>query len=391
MKITSLRKKGGFTLVELLVVIAIIGILIALLLPAVQAAREAARRMQCTNYLKQLGLAAHTFADATQLLPAAGHQKNLAVDMQKKNGWNDFAYRDRISYVAVLLPYIEQTALYEVVKTNADTGLNTSQTAVNDQFSKPWEGDCGPDGARYESPWRTKIAAVVCPSSAAKAGANDLGFCSYRAAVGDCWQPWNDWEARGAIGLNGSRDASYGLEGLSDGTSNTVLFAECVISPAGGGSSKIKGGVAADARSAGRLTPPSECNARRGANGTLNGAYCTGNGGIGRRWGDAHSAYTHFHGILPPNSPNCAASTNTEDNGLFSASSHHTGGVNIAVGDGSVRFVSDSVSTANLDKTPSNEPWNAPPNDPQHWSGASIYGVWGGLNTRSGGESVAFP
>jgi len=104
---TLKNKQSGFTLVELLVVIAIIGILISLLLPAVQSAREAARRLQCSNNLKQLGLAIHNYADSTKSLPAYanwafGAQNLAAADNNSR--WSGFI---------ALLPYFEQTSLYD--------------------------------------------------------------------------------------------------------------------------------------------------------------------------------------------------------------------------------------------------------------------------------------
>src|SRR6187431_1839409 len=105
MKPSSPRR--AFTLVELLVVIAIIGVLVALLLPAVQAAREAARRMQCTNNLKQLGLAVHNYHDTNNVFPP--QMMNINTSNDRRWGWG-----------AVTLPYIEQGALYQQL--NPDGG-----------------------------------------------------------------------------------------------------------------------------------------------------------------------------------------------------------------------------------------------------------------------------
>lgn len=123
MKNTTLSKRGGFTLVELLVVIAIIGILIALLLPAVQAAREAARRMQCTNHMKQLGLAVHNFHDARKGLPP------FALEAS------------RHSTYSFLLPFMEQQALYDhfcnrYYKFMHDTGTRVWQTEETNESRK---------------------------------------------------------------------------------------------------------------------------------------------------------------------------------------------------------------------------------------------------------------
>ena len=105
-----MNKKNAFTLVELLVVIAIIGILVGLLLPAVQAAREAARRMQCTNNLKQMGLALHNYHDANRRFPAGGNWKTPAGVVAGRgnrplrgNGW---------AWTTAILPYIEQSSVY---------------------------------------------------------------------------------------------------------------------------------------------------------------------------------------------------------------------------------------------------------------------------------------
>jgi prepilin-type N-terminal cleavage/methylation domain-containing protein len=108
------KRRSGFTLVELLVVIAIIGILVGLLLPAVQAAREAARRMQCSNNLKQLGLALHNYHDTYRRFPAGGNWKTPAGVLAGRgnrplrgNGW---------AWTSAILPYIEQSSIYNQLK-----------------------------------------------------------------------------------------------------------------------------------------------------------------------------------------------------------------------------------------------------------------------------------
>src|SRR3989304_6126583 len=135
--------KFGFTLVELLVVIAIIGILIALLLPAVQAAREAARRSQCTNNLKQIGLALHNYHSAANCFPfrQGGSGFHLAPSWGTDGAANN---QGRLSGMGLLLPYMEQTALFQQITSRTTIGTRTS-------YSWGWE------------PWSGTNNGVACP------------------------------------------------------------------------------------------------------------------------------------------------------------------------------------------------------------------------------------
>ncbi len=386
------RQPGGFTLVELLVVIAIIGILIALLLPAVQAAREAARRMQCTNHLKQLGLACHNHVDSKQYLPSAARSYGLCVQMCERFGFkngNEPDYgkggRHRFSYLCDLLPYIEQQAIYDRVIANV-TDVIGSGPGATDNCREPWN-------LWADNPGYARISYFMCPSDGESFSEDQLKGASYRCNRGDIWVYCDWWnEERGPFAV--ASHHKFGFEGVPDGTSNTVLISEAVLGQHGSNSSRIKGGIAGNVERVNIPGPPSRCDERRGPSGMLIGDIANNAGyayqASGRRWIDAQNLFTQFFTTLPPNSPSCSPTMNNEDGPLISASSNHTGGVNVARVDGSVIFVSDTISTANLDKTPADSPWNFT-GEAHHWKGESIWGIWGALGTRNGGESAAFP
>ncbi len=203
-------KKRGFTLVELLVVIAIIGILIALLLPAVQAAREAARRMSCTNNLKQIGIALHNYHDVHSEMPPGWI-------MQVTNGWEPTG-GPQWGWAALILPFIEQGGLYDSCRV---TTLTLGQ-AVND-----------PDILPYV---QQNIEAYVCPSTEAddippnkRPNGEGVGMASYAGCVGIHW-----WAGKGTGDNHGPQDNNGVLTGrvgipfrkVTDGLSNTIAVGE---------------------------------------------------------------------------------------------------------------------------------------------------------------------
>ncbi|MFG0261189.1 MAG: DUF1559 domain-containing protein [Novipirellula sp. JB048] len=201
---TKPKHRSGFTLVELLVVIAIIGVLVGLLLPAVQSAREAARRMSCSNNMKQLGLAMHNYHDTFRKFPY-GY-------MESGN------YHKRDTWMQQLLPFIEASAMY-------------------DQY-QAWEGDWVMD-----TPPELKdalIPAFMCPSDPGAGGfgggggerAGGYGFQgNYVAATGSTEM------TRSMTNLNGLffKDSKMQMRDVIDGTSNTVMFGEVIVRPGTGG------------------------------------------------------------------------------------------------------------------------------------------------------------
>lgn len=355
MNVDQIRVRRGFTLVELLVVIAIIGLLVALLLPAIQAAREAARRTQCSNNLKQLGIGLHNHHDAYGYFPplyACG------------GGW-----RYRLNGFIALLPFIEESAAYDEINTNQITGSR----------SYPWNGN---------DIWRVEIDAFTCPSSTAPSTYNNGQVISknYYMCLGDA-VVHHDGDmvnyVRGAFkrGSTGSdavgapRYPGYRMADILDGTSTTVAMSER-IAMTSGDRINTGGWEASDSampQSAGGN--PAIC-AASAPGGIYNNGYSED-----ARWNDGRPAYAGFHTILAPNSPSCAdGSGNIHDTPrvLSSATSLHPGGVLALLCDGSVRFVNNDIDTGNLSAA-------------YPTGGESPYGVWGAMGSRAGGEVTDIP
>lgn len=303
------RSKRGFTLVELLVVIAIIGVLVALLLPAVQAAREAARRSQCSNNMKQLGLAVQNYADVNKsAFPASGYACC----------WG--------TWLVGIMPYIEQKNLYDQYQyfgaVQNQAGNAVSQTDTSTRYG----------GAKNLPVTRTQMAAYTCPSDSITAAPNIISGVTFHNYVAN---NGNTTVARTAVfgkRLDG-KDNMYGgapfvmvgswnsspqvvrLADVSDGMSNTLLYSETV----------------------------------QGRDGDLRGF----------AWWHSGS---HFETYLAPNStqpdimeaigyckaqnisnPPCDGPT-TSNPQHIAARSRHPGGVQATLCDGSVRFVSQTVN-----------------------------------------------
>ncbi len=356
----NFSKKSGFTLVELLVVIAIIGILIGLLLPAVQAAREAARRMQCTNNLKQLCLAIHNYADRNNgMLPGNGMGAN-----------------GNCTPFVGLLTEIEQTQRFAEIHSYDNDGS---------KFNPYSDVAC----------WKGKISAFNCPSDASTAAIDNNHLVSgnycYNEAdyINHGYGQWGN--RRSAFGMIQRTDQWKGtdwgggcqaLTYITDGTSNTIALSEHVASPNEQGveHTRILGGAVLN--SSAWSYKPNVCLSRRGSNGNYVAGYPT-SGGMSDRM--LYYSYNNamFQTILPPNSPTCAENSTFNTAGYFPATSNHSGGVNVGLFDGSVRFVSDTVNCETAG-TEGLSGWY------KYWGaqeGVSPFGVWGSMGTCNRGET----
>ena len=335
-------RRRAFTLIELLVVIAIIAILIALLLPAVQQAREAARRSQCKNNLKQLGLALHNYHDTYSCFPA-GRTGPFETHSSLS------AQESRFSTYIGLLPFIDQAPRYNKIMGD----LNPSVTYV-------WNYN-------YEQ-YKTPIAMIVCPSDI---NTDDVyqapAQSNYVFCVGDRYSSLDTQSKATLRGIFGHR-SSVRFRDIIDGTSNTAMVSECTRPP--GSSNTATNTIGANTTS--NTTNPSACKAS-----FVNGAYTTTltdrNRSSGTRWTDGRVAYNTFNTILPPNSPVC--NDGGSANGVLPPGSLHEGGVHLLLADGSARFVSENIDTGDVSAA-------------QVTSGPSPYGIWGALGSRGGGEVI---
>jgi prepilin-type N-terminal cleavage/methylation domain-containing protein/prepilin-type processing-associated H-X9-DG protein len=346
------RPRHAFTLIELLVVIAIIGILIALLLPAVQKIREAAARMSCSNNLHQMGLAAHNFESAYGYLPPE-HGTALI---------NGVWYSNDASPQALLLPFVEQANKYNQFDFNHKTWNDTD--LVTGAFVK------GPSGLGINLPARIQdIPIFLCPSdgSTTRRGAyqvntSDLTYPEGRLNYLACLGTTSTFATSGpgaGIFCPGTVTSGQQLKGtaitaISDGTSNTAMFAEVmrttdtwphtsgartntVVILESGDLSKLYPGTDADARAI-----PS---CATGANWNSSISYA------GLEFDRDLWATTFYTHTLPPNWNRRVSTGNQQyncgDTNIahfhVAASSYHTGGVNVGMADGSVRFVRDNI------------------------------------------------
>src|SRR5262245_27862803 len=323
-------QRRGFTLIELLVVIAIIGILVALLLPAVQKVREAANKAKCQNNLRQLGLACHNYENSNSRLPP---------------GNTDQPDPSIASAVVLLLPYVEQANKYTLFDftTNIDTSPTNAQARTQD------------------------VAIFLCPSDPSTGKRSDTGApdsygrCNYYANLGINGNWRNANPATGGTFYNNSRIRSVEI---SDGTSSTAMFAEvkrgvfpqnnrydATLIPSATWDATINNPPDSNYE----FTPLPACDA-----GNTNPTHSYRDS-IGLKYYRGRHPYCYYTHTFPPNreGPDCISHT-SNNSGHFASRSYHPGGVSVLFADGSVHFINNSIKFA----------------------------TWQALGTRGGGEVV---
>jgi type II secretory pathway pseudopilin PulG len=371
------------------VVIAIIGVLIALLLPAVQAAREAARRMQCANNLKQFGIAMHNYHDTHISFPAG--RSGQPSYTQTTGGPDTAGHWHCWGALFYVLPFAEQQSIYDVYyqyvtgTTKPTVGAATGTKTAGVGFHPWFNGNTNALGAVFQSP----ISMFHCPSDgdSRQMSSQPQQRLNYTFCIGDAWAA-NYYSTAATTspgvfrGLFGTW-VWYDMAACTDGTSNTAMMSEMVIgSPnptevVSASSASIKQGAVRLSGTA--PTMPQTCFNYKNGNDVSGTSFNMWRGNS--RFSGRPIDEGGFTTVLPPNSPSCAGyspNNNYYHSGLMSATSNHAGGVQVARADGSVFFVGNTIDCGNLTEA-----------SPTATSGASPYGVWGALGTRNGGESKA--
>lgn len=290
------RRHGrGFTLIELLVVIAIIAVLIALLLPAVQQAREAARRTQCKNNLKQLGLGLHNYESTHGLFPPGAEGFPLV--------WSPHAH---------LLPYLDQANLLNLI----NMGL-------------------APTDPANDSKTMTVIPTFLCPSDSGSIPGSLYGATNYGFNSGS-----------GTVNYGNTRTGGDGifwvysstrLRDVIDGTSNTAAASETLLG-SGSTTATLTDYMKQQFKLTASSAHPDIATCSSGAGGSFDGFRA-------KKWAIGHAGDTLYNHSLSPNDDQWDCTNSFYSEALMAARSRHVGGVHLLLCDGSTRFVSENISS----------------------------------------------
>jgi prepilin-type processing-associated H-X9-DG protein len=356
MSVSPTHVRRGFTLIELLVLIATAGILLVLILPAVQMARESARRTECLNHLRQIGLGLHQYHDAVGCLPQ-GRFKLYDPRFAGDNPPCTSRFFEK-SYLLQLLPYIERADLYSAVN-QCITILGPEHTTVDGTVISTYAcpSDPGAGWARQLTPFQIQNYTIPDKSG----GPWRMAFTSYPACFGSLKTsalPTTENQcvvaAQKITENNGAFNDvwPYRFASFTDGLSNTIVVGE----------------------KATELSRVLDANEPVPSSFNRWGWWITGN------LGD-----TLYSGLYPPNLARRPGLSLTAI--IYSASSEHPGGLNVAMGDGSARFVKETVNSWAYDAA-LDGPAGGVRDPGGWWASLPPPGVWQALSTRAGGEPI---
>ena len=406
---SSGQMRSAFTLVELLVVIAIIGVLVGLLLPAVQAAREAARRMSCSNNFKQIGLAVHNYHSAYKQLPkqksGTGLDEGGCDGVATANWWEftEDTNQGQLSWLVALTPFFEQQAIWEQISNpNQENADGTTRPA-----NCPWPAmGPKPENAQYV-PAMTNIPTLRCPSDPG-VGLPAFGRTNYACCLGDSISKSEVGPVNNRLETTNSGDSEWSRAGqrgafvahqkmafrdILDGLANTIIAGE-INTDLGDHDITTDAAVDRNDGTTGVKANPDDCydsnlpdaeRPRFWADGVTTLLQLRGSEfGRGYRWMSGEHMYTGMMTILPPNSTVCYQGNWPGQEGVVPPSSRHQGGCHVLMGDGAVKYVTDSIEAGNQSarNVEFGQSGDAKPGS------KSPYGLWGSLGTRASKEVI---
>lgn len=405
--------RSAFTIVEMFCILVLLGVMIGLLLPAVQSAREMARRTSCANNLTQVALAMHNYHSAFEQLPTqlSGTDGSPVVGMDNDR---------RLSCFVALLPFLEMPGLQDSISRPLERSdsvrldmwyleeeLESAQPGRSNESQQPWvAGGPEPSQPKYV-PWRTEPPALRCPSDPGT-GTPALARTNYAVCLGDGVVagdsgPWKEVQGDFVTDPELVKQTTAAMRGVfvprvtmrlsdvTDGLSSTLMLGEIATGlgdrdrrtePAAGPGATVLRDNPSWARENGLL----DIDRPRFWDVTTTSKVLSGNTSMRRgfRWADGMPLYTAFNTILPPNREITLRDDRDDGWGILPLSSRHPGGAQSCFADGAVRYITDSIEAGD-ERQPT--VYDGSPNVP---GSESPYGLWGALGTRSSHELAAY-
>jgi prepilin-type processing-associated H-X9-DG protein/prepilin-type N-terminal cleavage/methylation domain-containing protein len=379
----------AFTLIEWLVVVVVIVIAVAMFIPATRSAREAARRMACSNNIREVGLACLNYESSNKRLPAGwGGPAQLVGGTTQGVYIADYDPTNKLAAIGRWSAFIALTRYIEASTVTNEIEFRYTNPATKKTYPSPmapWNMD---DGGFQ--PWRTELSNSRCPSDPGEMDRNakQFPYGGGRVNYGFCYGDTGKGATSGrhSNANSGMFQGRYcrRLKDATDGLAHTLLLAEIASSNSntlerGTGKIRIQGGVRTEM--SGLSPSPIACQMT-----AIGDKYTESHASYvehwrGMRWADGAIAYSGFNTILPPNTASCSETASESDWGYYTSTSYHGSGVNVLFADGAVRYIPNAIDCGNL-KNPAPEGSAHDEENP-----SSPFGIWGAMGTRNSADS----